>query len=876
MQKEIEELRRKYREGRFRLFQGVSWASPSRNLLEAHTALIDSLIKDIYELSAQDADGKTSRGSRSGLAIVATGGYGRRELSPYSDVDIAFIPSEEEDPWVEAVVHTAFKLVMDVFLSLKDVQVGYSFRPISEASAWDVSVKTSLLDLRAVCGESALAEKLKRRVREVLPVLDLVLDMAPASDPPRGQAQSIYTVEPNLKEGPGALRDLHCGRWIYKLFYGVDDPDLVPALQKRGGMSDWQVAELREAADWFWRARNWLHLASGKRSDVLINNYQDRIARELGECGAQEWLSRHLKYAEVLEGFRKNAVRTVLMGPLDIRELKLEDGALHVPHPFPRPDTTLFAFHTSQRHSLPISLKDQKRLSGKRSLASMVQDPSDQEAGIFKRILSENRDLSATVRVLAEFGYMDRFVPKFTEAMRFVPPDPAHSHTVGEHSIRIIEHLERLRAGQNSQGQRFRDLLNQCAHFDMLCLAALLHDIGKLLPGGDHCESGAELAGAVSRRLKLSAEKKELLDALVRQHLLLVRTARLQDLTSAGVIQRVAALVPSLESLKHLYVFTYVDTCAVSDTNWTSMDDRDLEDLFRKMRNFFAGSWDDTPGALDPEEKIGLIRKRLVALNPLENERAVLKHTDTMPASYLLNTSLEDIANHLQLLERLKRERIVLDVYNRPGEDYSELTICTPDDSRPGLLSKITGVLYGCETEILKAQAYTIARKNSVVLDTLYIQSNGMQISEHRARKIQAALKEVLTGTRELEEFFTQSGKTPPAGIALDSLDLRNDLSEEHTVVHIIAGDHPGLLYVMCRSLARCGLYIHSAKIATWHARAENNFYVTTDDGTQISEPDLAARTEQLRTVLQGPVDRYAEPGQSAEKAREARPPERR
>ncbi|MBN2319279.1 MAG: HD domain-containing protein [Acidobacteria bacterium] len=855
MQKEIEELRRKFREGRSSLFRGVTWDSSSRNLLEAHTSLIDSLIKEIYDISVRDADGKTVRGSNAALAIVATGGYGRRELSPYSDVDIAFIPSEEEDPWVEAVVHTAFRLVMDVFLSLKDVQVGYSFRPVSEASAWDVSVKTSLLDLRPVCGESTLAKKLKRHIRQVLPPLDLVLDIAPAWDPYRGQVESIYTVEPNLKEGPGALRDLHCGRWIYKLLWGVDDSDLESAMQKRGGMSDWQLAELREAADWFWRARNWLHLASGKRSDVLINNYQDRIARQLGESTAQAWLSRHLKYAEVLEGFRKTAVRTVLMGPLEIREILLENGVLHMPDPFPMSDTTLFTLHTSQRHSIPISLKDQKKLSSKRNLASMVQDPSVQEVGIFKRILNEPRDLALTVRALAEFGYLDRFVPNFTGAMRFVPPDPAHSHTVGEHSIRIIEHLERLRSGLDRQGHRFKDLLDQCAHFDVLCLAALLHDTGKLQPGSDHCETGADLAKTVSKRLKLSADKKELLDVLIRHHLLLVRTARLHDLTSANIIHRVAALVPTLEVLRHLYVFTYVDTCAVSDTNWTSMDFRDLEDLYRKMQGFFDRNSDDASDTLAPEEKIGLIRKRLVALHPSENEKVVLKHTDTMPASYLLNTSLGDIANHLQLLERLEEERVVLDVYNRPGDDYSELTICTPDDTRPGLLSKISGVLYGCAVEILRAQAYTLAKKNSIVLDTLYIRSNGMQISEYKARKIQAALKDVLTGARTMEEFLKQSGKTPPGGIILDRIDLRNDLSEEHTVVHIIASDLPGLLYVMCNSLARCGLYIHSAKIATWHARAEDNFYVTTEAGAQIPNSELEVWMDRLKNLLQEPVE---------------------
>jgi [protein-PII] uridylyltransferase len=852
MQKEIEELRRKFRDGRSELFRRVSWTSPSRSLLQEHTSLIDSLITEIYDISVRDADGRSARGSHSGLAIVATGGYGRRELSPYSDVDIAFIPSEQEDPWVEAVVHTAFKLVMDVFLSLKDVQVGYSFRPVDEASSWDVSVKTSLLDLRPICGDFSLAERLKHHVREVLPLLDLMLDTVPDSDPHGRETRTMYTVRPNLKEGPGALRDLHCARWIFKLFWGVDDPYLEAALRRKGVMSEWQITEIREAADWFWRARNWLHLAAGRRTDVLITNFQDRIARELGFRSAQAWLSRHLKYAEILEGFRKAAVRTVLLGPLDIRGIRLENGALHLPDSITELDIPLFTFHTSQCHSIPISLKDLIRMRKKRNLASRVQEPSSQEATIFKRILNEERDIAATLRTMAEFGFLDRFVPNFSDVMRFIPPDPAHSHTVGEHSIRIVEYLEDLRAGKDSQGHRFKDLVDQCAHFDMLCLAALLHDAGKLQPGEDHCETGADLAKKVSKRLKLSIEKKELLDVLVRQHLLLVRTARLHDLTSANIIQRVAARVPTLEMLRHLYVFTYVDTRAVSETNWTSMDVRDLEELYRKMQDFFSQTSGEVQDSLEPERRIGLIRKRLVALHPSENEKEVLKHYNTMPASYLLNTPLDMIVNHIQLLDRIEAEKVVLDVYNRPGDDFTELTICTPDDSRPGLLGKISGVLYGCEIDILRAQAFTIEKENPVVLDTLYIRSNGMQISEYKARKIQAALKDVMTGNQALEQFFAQSGKTLPDGIVPDSLDLRNDLSEEHTVVHIVANDLPGLLYAVCNSMACCRFCIHSAKIATWQARAEDNFYVTTEAGGQIPESDFPMWIDRLRILLRG------------------------
>jgi [protein-PII] uridylyltransferase len=137
-------------------------------------------------------------------------------------------------------------------------------------------------------------------------------------------------------------------------------------------------------------------------------------------------------------------------------------------------------------------------------------------------------------------------------------------------------------------------------------------------------------------------------------------------------------------------------------------------------------------------------------------------------------------------------------------------------------------------------------------LDTLWLRSNGVQISESRARKIQLALKQVLTGDVPLEEFLRKAGKKAPDGIVLDEIDLRNDLSEEHTVVHVVAQDLQGLLYMMSRSFSQCGLHIHSAKIATWNARAENNFYVTSGDGGQLPDLELPRWTDRLARALKG------------------------
>ncbi|MDR0843361.1 MAG: hypothetical protein LBP68_08090, partial [Acidobacteriota bacterium] len=757
MQKDTGRLQAKFREGRASLFQNVSWSEPGLDLLRANAALTDEILKEIHLISCRAADQQAPRSGRSGLAIIATGGYGRRELNPFSDVDIAFVPSDEDDPWVEALIHNAFKLVMEVFPTLRDIHVGYAFRPVSDAGVWDVVTKTALLDARHICGDTILTKKLEIRIREVLSPLDILLESPEGNIPAGLRTRPRYSVEPNLKEHPGALRDLHRARWIFKLLFNVEDCELETALRERAGISSQQIADVRAAAEWFWRARTWLHLASGKPNDVLIGNYQDRIAGELGQCSSQEWLALHLGHSETLADFREAAVRTLAQGPFRMNGARLQNGYLHLQGNAPGSSSAVRMLRVSQRYNLHIGLQDLKQLDDARGLALEVDTPAKEEIRSFLEILGDaGQGVSSVIRTMLRFGLLDRFVPGFSDVMRYVPPDPAHSFTVGEHSLQIIEVLERLSQGRDGESRRFAELLEQCGHFDMLALAALVHDVGKLQAGTEHCESGADFARTVASRLNLAPEKRELLDVLVRQHLLLVRTARLQDLQSANVIQSVAEKVPSMEALRHLYLFTYADTQAVGVKNWTSMDFRDLEDLYSKMRTHYDGvsiefskvapaaQSQNAPNAQTTEktqknedQQSVLIRKKIAALQA-RNDPAVMKHCETMPPGYVLNTPLEDIAFHLQLLHRLESEPIVLDVYNRPGDDYSELTICAQDDPAPGMLAKITGVLYGSNIDIHRARAFTTTeRGRRIILDTLWVRCNGMQISEYRARKVQ-------------------------------------------------------------------------------------------------------------------------------------------
>ncbi len=848
---EVERLKEDFRQGRARLLAAADARSPGEDQLRSYADLNDRIVREIFSLSTRYAEGRSGSAA---LAIVATGGYGRRELSPFSDVDIAFIPGEEEDPWLESVVHVAFKLVMDVFLSLRELRVGYSYRPVAEVSTWDLATRTAMLDARFICGEPRLSDQLSAEIRRHLSPLDLVLEHRALGERPAGSPSgSLYQVEPDLKNGPGALRDMHRARWIYKLWLDTDNGRLYDTLQSLGLFSARRIDEVRKAAEWFWRARNWLHLASGKRSDILITNYQDRAAAELGGVSTQEWLLQHFTHAETLDRFREAAIRHVLGGPLEIQRCRLLGGYLHL---YPsdqagRPGQEAGLFQLSQHYGIPVALDTLQALEDSREMALRVTEPSPGEIWAFLGILREGRRVAETLRAMARAGLIDRFVEGFSRTMRFVPPDPAHRYTIGEHSLRIVECLEDLLHRRDPAALRFSDLIGQCRHFDMLCLAALVHDAGKLAPVDDHCEASRQIAERIAAILSLAPEKRELLERLVLHHVLLVRTARLQDLNSPNVIQDVARKIGSVEVLRHLVVFTYADTRAVTENNWTSMDERELEALQRRVQDFLGREGQPSLPASAVAERLGSIRKRLARFKDPEEE-AVLAHCALMPASYVLNTSLDEIAMHVRLLRRLPDEEVVLDFYNRPNDSYTELTVCTYDDPQPGMLARIAGVLYGCGVDIHKAQVFTLRSDRPVVLDTLWVAATGFPISEGRARRLGAALREVLSGATAVEAFLERVGRKPASGIPLDRVELRNDLSEEHTVVHVIARDREGLLYLMTRTLSSCQLTIHTARVATWNARAENNFYVTMESGAQIPETELPLWKERLTRALRG------------------------
>ncbi|HVF10227.1 MAG TPA: hypothetical protein VNA16_05460, partial [Abditibacteriaceae bacterium] len=403
-------------------------------------------------------------------------------------------------------------------------------------------------------------------------------------------------------------------------------------------------------------------------------------------------------------------------------------------------------------------------------------------------------------------------------------------------------------------------------------LATLLHDAGKIEAGSDHSISGEQIARRIGERLALAGDRVERLGRLVRHHLVLPRAARLHDLSAPATIRQVMQEVHDVSTLKMLYLLALADTCAVGERSYSNLDLEAMKELYQRV--LIAMTSEETAQVLtDSEKREQLVQRERARLrrqlrHPELDDATLHRLCDNLPASYILNTPLPTIATHLKFLDQLPDEKLIVDFYEDQRQSLTEMTVIACDDEKPGLLSKICGVVYAAGPEILTAHVFTLRGYSSpaapsaegcdIVLDRLHLAANGRALSEAAGARLAALLREVLLGHRSIEDVLQAAGKSTSLGLTPHRIAARNDLSDEHTVISVLCDSVPGLLYHVTRALAAIDLDIHTAKITSWGGRAEDAFYVTRRglDGRseKISDEAIGQTLGALREQLRKPA----------------------
>jgi [protein-PII] uridylyltransferase len=463
---------------------------------------------------------------------------------------------------------------------------------------------------------------------------------------------------------------------------------------------------------------------------------------------------------------------------------------------------------------------------------------------------------------MADLGILGWLLPEMGEIMNLIPYDPSHEYTVGQHTLYVTQHLDSLRSADGSEEMRdLRQIMGELPHPEQLYLAALLHDAGKTTDDRPHSETGEELALEVCRRLRWEESAAANVAFLVRHHLLMAEVSRLRDLNLEETITEFTSMVDDLDRLNMLYLLTYADTNAVGPGVWTQVKGRFLRDLHRRAERVLA---QEEAEEFD-DAALARTRRRLLKELSVENlsPDEIAEHVERMPAPYILNTSLNEMALHIGFVRRVRQGVPVIDFHDERDSTFTEVTICTLDDPEPGLLSKIAGVLYAADLDVHSAQVFTrVAPRldgeerpaqggpERIAIDTLYVDFRGRQLTPGKRKEIASNLTAVLTGQIRVEEVLQKRRKSPEIGGPVERLTLRNDLSETYTVVEVSCADPRATLYRASGALSALRWDIHSARVSLSKNRSIASFYVT--GAKEMREADARRALLQRMPLAEG------------------------
>ncbi|NUP98641.1 MAG: HD domain-containing protein [Armatimonadetes bacterium] len=809
------------------------------------------------------------------LCLAAVGGYGRAAMAPWSDIDIVFIPAHEENETIDALVREMLLLLSETLLPSRHPQVAHSYRPLSDLGLIDHQTATALLESRFVAGNGSLhihfMQQLTRSIEQVEFVHLNLEERQVVWDDAR---QSIFAVEPNLKAGPGGLRDFHAAIWVAKVVFGLQDWDILGMLKQRGTLTWDECDAVLKALEFVLRCRNWLHYARGQKLDVLHVDYQNELGLGLGyqpegyETPAEQVMRDYYAAARIIHNFARRLIAAAQQERLAFRHgTHVANWTLYPNHDGifrEDPARLVLVYEERQRLNLTHSLELERLIS---SSIGALDETARAKLGLgasFLRILGSPKDVAGTLRDMLRTGVLEQLLPELAPLMLFLPGDPAHEYTVGEHTLKVVEELQRLRDRPHGEDERtVSDAFRALQEPEVLFMAALFHDVGKLDRGGEHSVTGAPVGAAVAKRLGMLEGPVERVRFLILQHLTMMRTARLRALPLPETIDAFIRILPEddpLDALDMLTILTFGDARSVGENVFRDNERRMLMELFVK-----AAKWiQDRPSVDEPgaRERISRRLRDAPALREIDPE-IVRRHLAGMPTWYAVNTPPALMAKHIGYLQRVARgEDPVVEFYHALQAMHTELTVCTGD--RPGLLRDIAAAVTANNLDIYLAQSDVCqcveGGGESRSIATVWVDDFGQPLGQVKRDRLRADLESLMSDHETADQVLARRGKVVPDQVVLHGVKVNNADSRQHSVVMVRADDQKGLLYRLAQALADENLDIMVAKITTWRGAAEDAFYVVSHDTgqklTDAAADRLAARLVARLTGEMAGVDR--------------------
>ncbi len=855
-----------------------------RRCAEGLSSFQDELIRLVYDFTVNYVYSATNPSDAERMAIIATGGYGRRLLAPYSDVDLLFLLPYKQTPWGESVVEFVLYLLWDLGL-----KVGHATRTVEQSlklSRADITIRTALLDSRLILGDEALFEELMRRFRrEVVQGTArqfVEAKLAERDERHRRAGESRYRVEPNIKDGKGGLRDLHTLHWLAKYIYGHGPSE---------GGSETSIflpderATFRRCENFLWSVRCHLHFLTGRAEERLTFDVQQAMADRLGyaERGGLRAVERFMKHyflvakdvgdlttilcsALEMEQVKGSPGLTRLLNPLGWRtrrhirattDFRIDNGRLNVADPdvFKRDPVNLIRFFARAEQTDAFFHPNAVRLL-RRSLR-LIDDKlrNDEEANrIFLEMLTSTKNPEPTLRRMNEAGVLGRFIPDFGRVVSMMQFNMYHRFTVDEHLIRTVGVLSDIERGEAADSHPLSTrIINTVQHRRALYVAAFLHDIAKGRDE-DHSIVGARIARSLGPRLGLTPAEVETTAWLVEQHLSMSQVAFSRDIGDPKTIRDFANIVQSPERLKLLLVLTVADIRAVGPGIWNGWKGQLLRALYYEAEPLVAGGHTQLGARERAAAAQQAFRKAVTDWPQDDVDRFIERHYP----DYWLRTDTRKAVEHAKMVRaaELAGTKLASHCTTDAFTAITELSLLAPN--HPRLLALLAGACASTGANISGAHVSTT--RDGFALDTFLLAREFEQDEDEirRARRISDTIEKLLKGEIRLSNLMLRrntrrSSRIGAFTVAPEVL-VDNTLSNQFTVVQVSGLDRPGLLYELTSTLSDLNLDITSAHITTFGEKAVDVFYVTDLTNKKITSPQRqAAIKARLTEVLAAP-----------------------
>jgi [protein-PII] uridylyltransferase len=868
--------------------RGLTDGTSGLVIVNALTAAVETAIREVLFHHFTQA----GIGPASGMAVLATGSFGRRELAPYSDLDLLFLCKKNPDSKAEALARSILMPLWDA-----KVDAGHAVRSVADGLGLpdkDLAAATALLDARFLVGDERLAmdflARYEGRVAEKRPD-NLVARLREEQTARHSRfGDTIFMLEPDLKNGQGGIRDLCVGRWAAQARFNTSSP---ARLVELGEMSTRQAEALDEAIDFVLKLRLALQLTAGRRQDQLRFDLQERIAPMFHPDGglsddsddrpavtpAVEALMHDFQtHARTIAHATERLMQRACAEPDDravtrpvlvavgaagdasfvLRKAKLEvkDGLIFEEHPA----EMIRILRVSLTLGCDVGLATRDMISEQAAGHGQALRNDPESAWHFLDVLTDVADAGTPSRLeqMNSLGLISALLPEWGPVSGRVQHDIYHVYTVDQHSLYAVATLKAIARGELREDYpEVCDAYPDVVRTQALFVGLLLHDVGKPL-GSNHAEKGAVMAQQIATRLGMAKEDVELVEFLVRAHLEMGHNSQRRDLQDPSLLDFFARTCGGNEErLRQLFILTFCDLASTGPKTMTRWKYELLYELYDRTLKYMHRGPD-----LLAAERAELVEERQQQAAALLKEDAhsassVVAFTG-LPDRYFAEQEAVRIAAHVRLMRRRKAPCAIEVTHSERGT-FSELVLAA--DDVPGLLAKVAGVLYANRIDILDAAIYSREpvfplRKQGEALDVFRIRKepDGAVTDEKRIAGIRQDLEDVLSGRVTVESLVAKRSppsllyqrakpKVPPTKVNVD-----NDSSRTFTVVEVFTEDKPGVLYTITHTLAERGLDIHRSRVGVAADRVADIFYVRdTASGEKIEDE---ARIEDVSAAL--------------------------